>query len=688
MTSEKPAWYSDLASYAALPRLSGLILSPDGSRLVTQVATPSQDGSKYVNALWRIDPSGQTPAQPLTRTPESSHSPTFAHNGDLLFLSARPSGLKDAPDKAPTALWRLPADGGEARLVAWRRGGIDQVVAAASCEATVVKAGVLVSAANLDDDDRLAKARAEGHVNAILQTAYPVRFWDQDLGPAKPQLLAVDAAQTLAPPRQLTPGAGSALWDCQLDITPGGDSVVTTWDVPMSGGSLRVKLVRLDYASGQAKTLIDDPVADLSHPAISPDGKTVAYIRWEHTTPTDAKGTGLWLTDIDGGEPRQIAASFDRVIDAKPVWLPDGSGLLLVADDQGRAPVFHVALASGTVTKLTSDVAAFSDVNLSPDGATVYALRSSYTAPPAPVRFDLTQALAADGNGIATTALPGPAEVLELPGRLEELRFERDGVDLRAFLVLPAAASPAKPAPLLLWIHGGPVSSWNAWSWRWNPWLMAAVGYAVLLPDPALSTGYGLDFINRGQDDWGGAPFEDLMTATDVAIARPDIDATRTAAMGGSFGGYMANWVAGHTDRFKAIVTHASLWHLPSFYGTTDMGFYWEREFTPEGTERSNPSPSVARIATPMLVIHGDKDYRVPISEGLRLWWDLLSRSALAAGDDGTSPHRFLYFPDENHWVLTPAHAQIWYGTVLAFLARHVLDLPEEQAPAWPELLG
>ena len=121
-----------------------------------------------------------------------------------------------------------------------------------------------------------------------------------------------------------------------------------------------------------------------------------------------------------------------------------------------------------------------------------------------------------------------------------------------------------------MWIHGGPLGSWNAWTWRWNPWLLVAKGYAVLLPDPALSTGYGQSYIQRGWGGWGRAPYTDLMEITDAAVDRPDIDATRTAAMGGSFGGYMANWVAGQTDRFNAIVTHASLWALDQFGPTTD----------------------------------------------------------------------------------------------------------------------
>ncbi len=252
---------------------------------------------------------------------------------------------------------------------------------------------------------------------------------------------------------------------------------------------------------------------------------------------------------------------------------------------------------------------------------------------------------------------------------------------MRSWLVLPDGDAQA---PLVLWIHGGPLGSWNSWHWRWNPWLLAARGYAVLLPDPALSTGYGQDFIQRGWGAWGGAPFDDLMAATDAACAHPRVDGDRTAAMGGSFGGYMANWIAGHTDRFDAIVTHASLWALDQFGGTTDASYYWRREMTRQMAEANSPHRHVDQIRTPTLVIHGDKDYRVPIGEALRLWYELLTDSGLPADDDGSSPHQFLYFPSENHWVLAPQHAKIWYQVVIAFLSRHVLGEDAEL----PETLG
>jgi dipeptidyl aminopeptidase/acylaminoacyl peptidase len=254
-----------------------------------------------------------------------------------------------------------------------------------------------------------------------------------------------------------------------------------------------------------------------------------------------------------------------------------------------------------------------------------------------------------------------------------------DGTRIRSWLVLPEGASADKPAPLVVSVHGGPMASWNTWSWRWNPWLMAARGYAVLLPDPALSTGYGHHMIVRGWDHWGGNPYSDVMAITDAVLERPDIDAGRTAMMGGSYGGYMANWIAGHTDRFNAIVSHAGLWALDQMFGTTDGPPYWRRHFgdplgQPERYLTSSPHLHADKIVTPMLIIHGDKDYRVPVGEALRLWWDLVFRSVQA---------RFLYFPDENHWVLKPGDVRVWYETVLAFLGEHVLGQPWQR----PELI-
>jgi dipeptidyl aminopeptidase/acylaminoacyl peptidase len=695
-----PSPFHDLDAYVALPRMSGLALSPDGSRLVTAVSTLDAKRTRYLTALWEVDPEGVRPARRLTRSAKGESSARFASTGDLLFTSARPDADAEAPDdEPPAALWLLPADGAEARVVASRKAGIDGVVVAQDAPVVVVPSEVLPSAADDAEDERLIGVRKDAKVSAILHTQYPVRFWDHDLGPSEPHLFAGDLTTVAASPEagapaprlalgDLTPRPGVGLRHQDAVLSPDGRTLVTSWTRPGARGALRQVLVAVDVATGARRTLVDDPTADAGSPVVSPDSRRVAYLRETVSTPTAAPQVQLWVLDLDAPDAaRRVAADWDRW-PHEVAWTRDGAGLLVQADDLGRGPVFHVALDSGAVTRVTADDAVFSDLRVSPDGRTLYALRASYAAPAHPVRLDLAGALA-DGAPVEAVALPAPAPLPALPGTLTEVTATaEDGAEVRAWLALPEGASAASPAPLLLWIHGGPLGSWNAWSWRWNPWILAARGYAVLLPDPALSTGYGQDFVQRGWGAWGAAPFTDLMAVTDAAVARADVDETRTGAMGGSFGGYMANWVAGHTDRFRAVVTHASLWALDQFGPTTDDSFYWEREMTPEMALANSPHLSVDKIVTPMLVVHGDKDYRVPIGEGLRLWYELLSRSALPADDDGNTPHRFLYFPDENHWVLTPQHAKVWYQVVESFLAEHVLGLGGDDVPALPEVLG
>ena len=697
-----PTPFHDLDAYVALPRVSGLALSPDGTRLVTAVQTLDAKRTRYVTALWDVDPAGDRPARRLTRSAKGESAARFAATGDLLFTSARPDADAEPDDDQPAALWLLPADGAEARVVASRRAGIDGVVVAEDAPVVVLASDVLPGAADDAEDERLLGVRKDTKVAAILHTSYPVRYWDHDLGPAVPHLFAADlttvttaaaAPEAGAPAprlelRDLAPDAGPALQHQDAVLSPDGRTLVTSWTRPGARGALRQQLVAIDVATGTRRVLVDDTAADLSAPVVSPDSRRVAYARETISTPTAAPRVELWVADLAGDGPgTRVAAGWDRW-PHEVVWTRDGAGLLVQTDDLGRGPVFHVALGTDAVTRVTADDAVFGDLRLSPDGRTLYALRTSYAAPAHPVRIDLAAALAS-GVPVEAVALPAPAPLPELPGTLAEVTATaEDGAEVRAWLALPEGASAASPAPLLLWIHGGPLGSWNAWSWRWNPWIMAARGYAVLLPDPALSTGYGQDFVQRGWGAWGAAPFTDLMAVTDAAEARPDVDASRTGAMGGSFGGYMANWVAGHTDRFQAIVTHASLWALDQFGPTTDHAFYWEREMTPEMALANSPHLSVEKISTPMLVVHGDKDYRVPVGEGLRLWYELLSRSALPADEDGRTPHRFLYFPDENHWVLTPQHAKVWYQVVDAFLAEHVLGLGGDDLPPLPEALG
>ncbi|MGH3174885.1 MAG: S9 family peptidase, partial [Streptosporangiaceae bacterium] len=402
-------------------------------------------------------------------------------------------------------------------------------------------------------------------------------------------------------------------------------SVITGWWLWEPAGESRCELVAIDVASGKRRVLLSVPEYDFENPRVSPDERYIACLRERHATGRRPVDLTVVLLDADAadaadasGPGRDLLAGWDRWPNGL-AWAPDSSALYLTADDGGRCPVFRVEIGSGEVTRVTPDDGAYTDLNPDPDGRYLYALRAAVDSPPTPVRIDLT-------TGAEPGALECPGVPVTLPGRLEEVTAAaEDGQPVRAWLVLPEGAAANQPAPLLLWVHGGPMSSWNSWSWRWNPWLMAARGYAVLLPDPALSTGYGLGFIARAHREWGARPYADIMAVTDAALARPDLDADRVAMMGGSYGGYMANWMAGHTDRFQAIVSHAGLWVLDQMFGTTDHPMFWRPQFgdpltDPEMYEKNSPHRHIAQIRTPMLVIHGNKDYRVPVGEALRLW--------------------------------------------------------------------
>lgn len=701
--------FDGLDDFIALERISGLALSPDGTRLVTAVSSLNSKKTAYQSAVWEIDPVGKNPARRLTRGVKGESAVGFSSAGDVLFTARRASeGVSE--DDAATALWRLPHQGGEAELLWHRPGGVGSVIPAGEAEVFVSTTEVLPSASTEAEDAKLRSERKDHKVNAILHTGYPVRFWDSDLGPGRTRLLTgplTPQADLLASRsvteatdddpdagvsvrsdiRDLTGHQGARYGHAEVSLAADGSWLVTTAS-ESKGPSNISRLEHIDLASGTRQTVISCEEDDVMAPSISPDGRFIAYALESISTPTTAVRVRAALWDSQTQQANELLTEWDNW-PGKAVWLPDSTGFLFTADQNGRAPVFavhlHAFIESGDPsdlpaepTQVTDDNFAYTNLVVHPDGKQAFAVRSSYEVTPEVVRIDL-----ATGEAIR---LENPHGRVELPGTLREVETTAaDGSRVRAWLALPEGASADHPAPLALWIHGGPLGSWNAWSWRWCPWLLVARGYAVLLPDPRLSTGYGQDFIQQGWGAWGAEPFTDLMDITDAVEAMPEIDAERTAAMGGSFGGYMANWVAGHTDRFDAIVTHASLWALDQFGPTTDASYYWSTEMTPQMTLENSPHRFVGDIVTPMLVIHGDKDYRVPIGEGLRLWWELLSSSGLPAAEDGSTVHRFLYFPDENHWILTPQHAKLWYETVIGFLAENVLG---QTPPPASTLLG
>jgi dipeptidyl aminopeptidase/acylaminoacyl peptidase len=367
-----------------------------------------------------------------------------------------------------------------------------------------------------------------------------------------------------------------------------------------------------------------------------------------------------------GAPPRFLTEELDLWPES-PVVSADGRSVFFVADERGRRPAFRVGIDGGRVTRLTAE-GACSDLVPSPDGTALYALHARLDRPWEVVALDPRRA---DQEPRRLTRLTEPALAGVPMGHTRSLAARgAGGREVHSFLVLPEGEPPPQGRPLLLWIHGGPLGAWtDEWHWRWNPRLFAARGFAVLLVNPRLSTGYGQAFIEEGHARWGAEPYEDLMAAVEAAAREPGIDAGRVAAMGGSFGGYMVNWIAGRTERFRCLVSHAGLWHLVGFHGTTDFGPEWEREFGgdpyrhPETYERWSPHRDVRSIKTPILLVHGERDYRVSVAEALQMF-TALKRMGV--------PSRFLYFPDENHWILKPPNIRTWHETIWTWLDRWV----------------
>jgi dipeptidyl aminopeptidase/acylaminoacyl peptidase len=375
------------------------------------------------------------------------------------------------------------------------------------------------------------------------------------------------------------------------------------------------------------------------------------------------------MFDLASGEGRALTSGWERWPNVC-AWSADGRWIAVTADDAGTVPVFRVSASSGEVERVTDSAAGGSheQVTVIPGSGAIAGLRHRFTHPPEPFRCELRAGakpeLLARVSGFAPDAGSALAEVesFTVAGA--------GGVPVQSFLLKPVAASG--PLPTIVWIHGGPWGQWaDGWHWRWNPLVPVHAGFAVALPNPRGSTGVSDSFVDGiWGNTWGGACYGDVMAVADSLAARPDVDGGRMAAMGGSFGGYMANWIGANSDRFRCLVSHAGIFHFSAFHGTTDTPAFWELRMggqTPWGEAADYDLYSahsyVARWRTPTLVIHGERDYRVPIGEALALF-EALQRHGV--------PSELLVFPDENHWILKPRNVPVWYRTWLDFVARHL----------------
>jgi dipeptidyl aminopeptidase/acylaminoacyl peptidase len=462
------------------------------------------------------------------------------------------------------------------------------------------------------------------------------------------------------------------------------------WIVPVNGGT--------GISRVQAKNITAENPASDSTPLYSPDGKYIAY-RAQQRPGNESDRFRLMLYDRKTGEKKNLTEEFDAWVGAF-VWFNDSKRIYFAWENVGQSLIGSLeidrplkipaawfgidrARPNSTGHPPISALGFDDDLSFAPDGRTLFFTRMSlqrpneiWSSPSASLPCDNAQSICPPGfptgNNVShLISLPSPlthlndsllSQVAMSP--LESFWFEgANGDTVEGFLVKPPNFDPAKKYPVKFLIHGGPEGAWgDDWSYRWNPELFAANGYVVIMINFHGSTGYGQKFIDAINGDWGGAPFEDLTKGLDYAEKTyPFIDKDRQCALGASYGGYMTNWILGHTDRFKCIVTHDGMFNSTSAWGTTEELWFneWEYKGTPYTNralyDKWSPHMYATNFKTPTLVVHGQLDYRLDVSEGFQLFTTLQRRDV---------PSKMLYFPDEGHWVLKPQNSQLWYKIV------------------------
>jgi dipeptidyl aminopeptidase/acylaminoacyl peptidase len=443
------------------------------------------------------------------------------------------------------------------------------------------------------------------------------------------------------------------------------------WLVPVSvgaGGSPAQVLA-------QTKNITADNPASDSTPLYSPDGKYIAY-RAQERAGYESDRFRLMLYDRKTGEKKNVSGTFDYWVGTFS-WSPDSARIFFVSEVEGQSWIWLKEIKKDLVVNSRKIVVrrisgGFNDDPIAA-GDDLLFTRMSLDRPNELYKISLTN--------LASEAEPEASPLSHLNDALlsqvemspiESFSFEgAKGDKVEGFLVKPPNFDASRKYPLKFLVHGGPQGAWgDDWSYRWNPELFAANGYVVVMINFHGSTGYGQKFVDAINGDWGGAPFEDLMKGLDyVEKTYPFIDKDRECALGASYGGYMANWILGHTDRFKCIVSHDGMFNTVSAWGTTEELWFnnWEFKGTPDSNpevyEKWSPRNAARNFKTPTLVIHGQLDYRLDVSEGFQLFTTLQTMGV---------PSEMLYFPDEGHWVLKPQNSQLWYKTVNDWVDRWV----------------
>ncbi len=637
-------------------------ISPDGQWVAYAVSTPDMEANRGVSNIWAVRTAGGDAVQ-LTSGGHDS-SPVWSPDGKTLaFISSRDGNSQ---------IYLLPMDGGEAREITHISTGVDIVKFSPDGKTLAFTSSVYPDckddACNSARDEEKGKSKVKAHVYEQLLYRHWTHWSEGKRGHLF--VMPVDAS---AAPRDLTQGAnydvppderGSA---DDINFSPDGKELCfTAVTDKMEATSTNGDLFLVPVAGGEPKRITNNPGFD-GAPTYSPDGRWIAY----HAQLTAGYESDRWrimLYDRQAGKATSLTDNFDRSA-AELIWSADSKTIIFTAENETLTPIYTVAAQAGATPKKLIADSFNANISLSADGKTLAFGRTSLTTP--------TEVFAANANGSNVRQLSHANDAALATLQLsapETFWFDAtDGTKIQAMLVRPPDFDATKKYPVLVLLHGGPETMWsNAWSYRWNPQVFSSFGYVTLMINRRGSTGYGQKFTDEIAGDWGGKAYGDVMTGVDYTLKKyPFADGSRMAAAGGSYGGYLADWIDTHSGRFKAIISHAGVYDLTSMYATEEL---WFNEHDTPGTPWGNPegykkwspvtySGELGKFKTPTLVIAGEQDFRVPYTQSLE-FYSALQRQGV--------PSKLVVFPDEGHWVLKPQNAQFWFKTFQDWLATYL----------------
>jgi dipeptidyl aminopeptidase/acylaminoacyl peptidase len=646
----------DAQALLDLARIADPQVSPDGRMVAFTVQRIDVANNKRITQIFIVPVAGGT-AQQITQSGEDNERPRWLPDSKrLAFIS----------DRAGTSqVWLMNADGADARQItnlATEAGG---VLISADGKNLVFTSDVFpqCGADNSCNQKELDNEK-NGKVKARIYTELLYRHWNRWGTARRSHLMTIGIAG--GDVKDLTPGTHdvppfSLGGGDDYAISPDGSEVCYAMNAdPTPATSTNADLYVVSMAGGPARQITTNPGAD-STPLYSPDGKYLAW-RAQVRPGYESDRWRLWVMERLTGRVADLSENMDRWVNGF-IWSPDSANLFYTSEDRGRQSIQFKSVRGGEAHVALSGDNHLDEMQFTPDGKTLVYTQQSGAGP-----AGIYRASSSGGVAEALTHLNDEALSSHQMTPLEEFWVDgADGARVQSFVVKPYGFREGLKYPVLMLIHGGPQGAWgHSWTYRWNAQVFAAAGYVVVMPNPRGSTGYGQKFIDEINGDWGGRAFDDIMAVADHVVTKlPYADGSRMAAAGGSYGGYMIDWILGHTQRFKALVTHDGVYDLRSEFGETDELWFplWEFGGTPwdnpEAYGRWSPSLFAKEFHTPTLVIHGELDYRVPVGQGLQLFTALQLQKA---------PSKLLLFPDEGHWVLKPQNSLLWYKTFIDWI--------------------